>query len=330
MSMRWRSEIIIFVLVVAAVPVTNAQQPSNRNLQTCLSGKYPALCDNSRLTPEQRREADAAALRENLRVCLTGKYIALCDQAKLTPEQAAQVREAERAENLRVCSTGKYPALCRHDLLSPPERTRVQASERAENLRACMDGRYPDLCNHSLLSPEQAKDVAATEAKAAAAQPRGPQNERSPRRGSGDCESGHWIEAVEGDGKIIKLENGSLWEVDAVDTVVTSIWLPVSEVIVCDGKLINVDDGQSAAARPFEPRSTRGRRTTGATGYTIQASANDEMLVINSEVFKAKTYCFGFEKGDLVKFLFGSPFGACASATLLHFRTGKTCEVWCE
>jgi hypothetical protein len=66
MTMRWVSAITVLVLVVAAVPASYAQQPSNQNLQTCLSGKYPALCDNSLLTPEQRREAHAAELRENL------------------------------------------------------------------------------------------------------------------------------------------------------------------------------------------------------------------------------------------------------------------------
>jgi hypothetical protein len=65
-------------------------------------------------------------------------------------------------------------------------------------------------------------------------------------------------------------------------------------------------------------------------GYVIEASANDETFIIIGEVFKAKTYCFGFEKGDRVKFLSGSPFGACATATILNLGTGNTCEVWCE
>lgn len=329
--MRAARTVLLLALSFAAARPLDAQQQRDRNLQTCLSGKYPALCDYSRLTPGQLREVRAAELRENLRVCLTGKYPALCNHSKLTPEQATQVREAERAENLRLCSSGKYPALCRHDLLTPNELTQVRRAERAENLRVCMDGRYPALCNHSMLAPDQAKEVAAAEAKVASSRPPAVHEPRKGRPRVGDCEPGHWIEAVEGDGKIIKLEDGSLWEVDDIDTVTTSIWLPVSEVIVCDGKMVNVDDGESAEVTPLTAMP-RGRGTTPAApaGYIIEASANDETFVINGEVFKAKTYCFGFDTGDQVRFLSGSPFGACASATILNVRSRKTCEVWCE
>lgn len=330
--MRWIVGIILVVLSFTLPQDAYTQQSRERNLQTCLSGKYPALCDYSLLMPEQRRQAQTAELRENLHVCKTGKYPALCNHAKLTPDEARTVRAAEQAENLRVCSTGKYPTLCRRDLLSADEITRVRAAERAENLRVCMDGRYPTLCNHSLLEPEEAKVIAAAEAKAASAGPLQAAKPGHPSRSRGSgCESGHWIEAVEGAGKIIKLENGSLWEVDDVDTVTTSIWLPVSAVVVCDGKMINVDDGEAVAVTPVNPdappRQGFARRTT---GYRIEASANDETFVINGEVFKAKTYCFNFEKGDAVKFVSGSPFGACTTATILNLRSGKTCKVWCE
>lgn len=260
--MRCIREVILIAVIALAVQPVHGQQPTDRNLQTCLTGKYPALCDYSPLTPEQLRE--------------------------------------------------------------------VRAAERAENLRVCMDGRYPALCNHSLLTPAQAKDVASAEAKATASRPRMPPTATGKPRG-GDCESGHWIQAVEGDGKIIKLEDGSLWEVDDVDAVTTSIWLPVSEVIVCDGKMVNVDDGETVQVTPLQPVAGRGPGSfTRPAGYVIEASANDETFVINGEVFKARTYCFGFEKGDRVRFLSGSPFGACATATILNLRSGKTCKVWCE
>lgn len=323
---------LTLALSLVATATSHAQQPRDRNLETCLNGKYPALCDHSRLTPDQLRAAQAAELRENLRVCSTGKYRSLCDHSKLTPEQAAHVREAECVENVTVCSSGKYPALCRHELLTATELTQVRSAERAENLRVCVDGRYPALCNHSMLTPDQAKDVTAAETKAASARPA-----PSPARAQGrppvsDCESGHWIDVVEGDGKIIKLEDGSLWEVDDVDTVMTSIWLPISEVIVCDGKMINVDDGESAEVIPLTLGRGASRTATPTTprGYIIEASANDETFVINGEVFKAKTYCFGFEKGDRVRFLSGSPLGACTSATILNALSGRTCNVWCE
>lgn len=330
MQSVWK--VLLLSLSLVVVGPSHAQQDRDRNLKTCLSGKYPALCDDSRLAPDQLRQVRAAELRENLRVCLTGKYPALCNPSKLTSEQATQVREAERVENLRVCSTGKYPALCRHELLSATELTQVHAAERSENLRVCMDGRYPRLCNRSLLTPVQAKDVAAAEAKVASSRP--PTSTRGTQRrpSADDCESGHWIEAVEGGGKIIKLEDGSLWEVNDIDIVTTTIWLPVSGVVVCDGKMINADDGESAEVTLLTAR-VGGAGAVAPTvrgGNIIEASANDETFVINGEVFKAKTYCFGFERGDRVRFLSGSAAGACASATILNLRTGKTCEVWCE
>ncbi len=63
------------------------------------------------------------------------------------------------------------------------------------------------------------------------------------------CETGHWIEAVLSDGEIIKLEDGSLWEVDAGDQVTAALWLPVSNVVVCDEKIINADDNESVGAK---------------------------------------------------------------------------------
>ena len=63
------------------------------------------------------------------------------------------------------------------------------------------------------------------------------------------CDEGHWIDEVLADGRIIKLEDGSLWEVDSIDTVTSSIWLPTSDIIVCDDKLINVDDKETVQAR---------------------------------------------------------------------------------
>lgn len=75
------------------------------------------------------------------------------------------------------------------------------------------------------------------------------------------------------------------------------------------------------------PRARSGRR---ADVYLIETSHNDELFIINGEKFEAKTYCFNMEEDDDVMFLDGSPFGACASATLLNLRTREKCEVWCE
>lgn len=62
------------------------------------------------------------------------------------------------------------------------------------------------------------------------------------------CESGHWIESVSGDGGIIKVEDGSLWEVDPVDSLDSALWLPLSGVVICDDRIINVDDNETVSA----------------------------------------------------------------------------------
>jgi hypothetical protein len=66
---------------------------------------------------------------------------------------------------------------------------------------------------------------------------------------SGGCNSGHWISDNIDDGKYIKLEDGSLWEVNGVDTVDSSLWLEMDDIIVCNGKLINTDDKESVEAK---------------------------------------------------------------------------------
>jgi hypothetical protein len=63
------------------------------------------------------------------------------------------------------------------------------------------------------------------------------------------CEDGHWIDAVLDDGRLIRLEDGSLWQVDRIDTITSSLWLPVSNIIVCGNRLINEDDNEAVRAR---------------------------------------------------------------------------------
>jgi hypothetical protein len=51
------------------------------------------------------------------------------------------------------------------------------------------------------------------------------------------------------DGKYIKLENGSVWEVQGADTVDSTLWLEMDEITVCTGKLINTDEHESVEAK---------------------------------------------------------------------------------
>jgi hypothetical protein len=60
------------------------------------------------------------------------------------------------------------------------------------------------------------------------------------------CDDGYAIEAVLDDGNVIKLDDGSLWKVDPVDAVTASLWSATDDVLVCDDKIINVDDEETA------------------------------------------------------------------------------------
>jgi hypothetical protein len=322
------ARIFVAALFLATQPLLG-QTSASRNLSNCLSGKYPSLCDYSRLTHDQVREAHAAEARENLSICLTGKYPTLCKHSLLTPDQARRVQEAERAENLRTCLTGKYPSLCKTSLLTPVELTRVRRAEKDENLKTCLSGRYLSLCDHTLLTPEQKRTVAAVETSASDARPK--IAARNPPRvfASTDCESGHWISSVEDGGRVIRLEDGTYWQVDSLDTITTALWLPISSITLCGSKMIN--DDESATVQLLSGTGAEsGSAPTGSRSYLIEAAIEDETFVINGSAFKAKTYCFGFRKGDRVTFLDGSPFGACASARFLNLRSEKICDVWCD
>jgi hypothetical protein len=50
------------------------------------------------------------------------------------------------------------------------------------------------------------------------------------------------------DGKIVKLEDGSVWQVDDADTVDSVLWLPITDIVACDSQLINTDDNETVSA----------------------------------------------------------------------------------
>ena len=60
--------------------------------------------------------------------------------------------------------------------------------------------------------------------------------------------SGHWI-SENSDGKIIELEDGSLWLVSSIDRIYSSLWLATEEITVLESrggfypyKLVNTDN----------------------------------------------------------------------------------------
>lgn len=220
-------------------------------MEVSIDGRYPALCNRSDLTPSQLKSVDKAEHAANLKTCLDGRYPALCRHGDLTPEEAARVSKAEHAANLKTCLDGRYPALCRHGDLTTEEAARVSKAEHAANLKTCLDGRYPALCRHGDLAPEEAKRVESAEAshpKVASPSTGSRVAKGRGRGGYSGCDDGHWIDSVMDDGKLIKLEDGSLWRVDDADAIDSALWLPVSDVVVCDDKIINTDDNESVHA----------------------------------------------------------------------------------
>lgn len=63
------------------------------------------------------------------------------------------------------------------------------------------------------------------------------------------CESGHWVASVSDSGSIVVLEDGSVWEINPLDTIYTMLWLPTTEVVACANRLINTEDQETVSAR---------------------------------------------------------------------------------
>ena len=77
-------------------------------------------------------------------------------------------------------------------------------------------------------------------------------------------------------------------------------------------------------------RKPRVPATSPASSFIVQASTNEKLFIISGEGYEAKTSCSDVNVGDRVKFVEGSPFGACDAATFLNLRTNRLCEVWCS
>jgi len=296
---------VIAVLTLWPVQQTSAQQSREQNLQTCLSGKYPALCRHDLLSTEERIQVRSAELRENLKICLTGKYPALCNHADLTPSQAVAVKEVERSENLTVCLTGKYPALCNHALLSAEEKVRVRDAEVAENLRTCLDGRYAALCNRSLLSSRQLRQANDAEARAAAAAKSA--GARAPAVSSkAPCYESSIMSPTPfmgNNGEIFKLADGSFWEVKyeyeyMYEYYPSVVICPAKGTMVIGKKTLNVQQVSPAeqpaavqavpATTPDVIESRIDGEFTGWEGDTIFKLQNGQIWQQSSYAYKYK------------------------------------------
>ena len=118
----------------------------------------------------------------------------------------------------------------------------------------------------------------------------------------------------------LEYQESGVWRLSETERAALDRWLVRYSV-----ELIQVAKEQGAgASRP----SARGRSSV--TTYEVELAHNDELFIINGEKYSAKTYCFGWMKGDRVVFLEGSALGVCVSAELFNTRTQSKCDVWCE
>lgn len=62
------------------------------------------------------------------------------------------------------------------------------------------------------------------------------------------CDDGHWVQSVSSSGEIVILEDGSVWKIGALDRIDTALWLPTTDIIACDDKLINTEDNEIVEA----------------------------------------------------------------------------------
>lgn len=72
---------------------------------------------------------------------------------------------------------------------------------------------------------------------------------RGRRYSSLRCEAGHWVDFVSNGGRIVILEDSSIWEVDTVDAINSALWLPTTGIVACGDKLINTEDNETVSAR---------------------------------------------------------------------------------
>lgn len=53
------------------------------------------------------------------------------------------------------------------------------------------------------------------------------------------------ISGVYADGKIIKMIDGSIYEIFDYDTITSDLWLPMTDVVITGDRIINIDDDES-------------------------------------------------------------------------------------
>ena len=45
---------------------------------------------------------------------------------------------------------------------------------------------------------------------------------------------GHWVKEKVGNGEMVILEDGSIWEISSIDRIYTALWLPITNITVLE------------------------------------------------------------------------------------------------
>lgn len=233
---------------------------------------------------------------------------------------AGSAKAATPEENLRTCLSGKYHSLCNYGALTPEQRGKAKEARRIENLSTCSSGKYPTLCNRSLLSSGALKQVIEAERL---------ENLRTCMSGKYKTLCNHSLLSTPELNQVKEAErkeNLSTCLNGAYPTLCNHSLLTDKERVEVNKaeKLAYKKAKRLQAARPAAPA----KRTR--DGYLIEVAHNDDLFIINGEKYEAQTYCLGWDEGEEVLFIEGSPYGACASAKLYNLDRRESCDVWCE
>lgn len=196
----------------------------------------------------------------------------------------------------------------------------TEAATREENLRTCMTGQYKILCKHGLLSQSELRQV----------------KEAERRENLSTCSSGKYPSLCNRS-LLSKAELKQVIEAERLENLSTC--LNGAYPTLCNHSLLTAQERsevnkaeKSASERAKQPQQARPVAPVlrSRDGYLIEVAHNDELFIINGEKYEAQTYCLGWDEGEEVLFLEGSPYGACASAKLYNFNRRESCDVWCE
>jgi len=147
------------------------------------------------------------------------------------PEDAALLVEAVEKAVAGLSSDGSFAAALE---VSAEDAERIAAREQAAREAARVEGR------------RSAEEAAAAKERQVFA-PAGAES-----RGDPDgCQGGHSVSSLADDGRLVVLEDGSVWEVDLVDTVDTALWKKGEGVLLCGSRMINTRSGERVSVGPL-------------------------------------------------------------------------------